>query len=137
MIVDGDVVGRIESGLLIYLGVLPDDSEADVRYIADKVRHLRIFPDASKPMNRDVAEIGGSVLVVSAFSTVGDARRGRRPSFSSAADGPTAEPMYEQVCEEIESLGLKVERGRFAQHMDVQSINDGPICILLDSRKSF
>lgn len=137
VVVNDHTVGKIETGLLVYLGVAPDDTDTDVAYLAEKVRYLRIFPDNHKPLNRDVAEAGGGVLVISAFSTVGDARKGRRPSFDKAAGPELAEPLYEQFCAKLSELGVQVERGRFREHMDVSSVNDGPICMLLDSRKLF
>ncbi len=137
VVVDGIVVGKIGVGLLVYLGVGPDDGEADVAYLSEKVRYLRIFPDDHKPLNRDVVDAGGAVLVISAFSTVGDARKGRRPSFDKAAGPELAEPLYGLFCETLSATGVRVERGRFREHMDVSSVNDGPICMLLDSRKLF
>ncbi len=137
VVVDAETVGKIDAGLLVYLGVEPDDGDDEVRYLAEKVRNLRIFPDDHKPLNRDVGETNGSVLVVSAFSTVGDARKGRRPSFDKAAGPDLAEQLYERFCDTLAGLGVGVERGRFRQHMDVRSVNDGPICMLLDSRKVF
>jgi len=133
--VDGEAVGRIEAGLLVYAAAAPDDADADIRYIADKVAHLRVFPDDEGKMNRDVGQSGGAVLLVSAFTVQADARRGRRPSFDSSAPGEVAEPLIEKLAAEIRSYGLAVETGRFAAHMHVAAVNDGPICILLDSRR--
>jgi D-tyrosyl-tRNA(Tyr) deacylase len=129
------VVGQIGAGLLVYAAAAPDDGEADVRYIADKVAQLRIFPDARGKMNLSVIDAAGSVLIVSAFSIQADARKGRRPSFDASARGEVAEPLIAQLVEAVRGCGLRVETGRFAAHMDVQSVNDGPICILLDSRR--
>jgi len=128
-------VGRIDAGLLVYAAVAPDDGTDDMRYIADKTAHLRIFPDEQGKMNLDVGQVGGGVLLVSAFSVQADARRGRRPSFDTSASGATAEPLIEALADAVRAHGLKVETGRFAAHMRVESVNDGPICILLDSRK--
>lgn len=135
--VDGRVVGAVDQGLLVYLGVGKDDSEADVRYIAEKTAGLRFFNDAEGKMNLSVVEVGGGVLVVSAFALQGDVRKGRRPSFDAAAGPELAEALYEQVCERLASMGLTVARGVFRAHMDVASVNDGPICILLDSKRGF
>ncbi len=133
--VDGAVVGAIGPGLLVYAAAAPDDGGDDVRYIADKVAGLRIFPDARGKMNLSVIDADGAVLVVSAFTVQADARRGRRPSFDSSATGEIAEPLVERLIEAIAGRGLSVESGRFAAHMHVSSVNDGPICILLDSRR--
>ncbi|NOT02623.1 MAG: D-tyrosyl-tRNA(Tyr) deacylase [Phycisphaerales bacterium] len=135
--VEGACVGRIGGGLLVYLGIQPDDGGEDVAYIAEKVRHLRVFSDAEGMMNEDVVQAGGSVLVVSAFTTMADARHGRRPSFAAAARGATAEPMYERVCAVLLESGVTVEKGRFGAMMKVTSDNDGPVCVLLDSRRGF
>ena len=133
--VGGETAGQISAGLLVYAGAAPDDTDEDVSYIADKVAHLRIFTDENRKMNLDVGQVGGDVLLVSAFSVHADARRGRRPSFDSSASGEVAEPLIDNLVEAIRSLGLKVETGRFAAYMQVASVNDGPICILLDSRR--
>jgi D-tyrosyl-tRNA(Tyr) deacylase len=133
----GEIRGKITDGLLVYVGVDADDDEADVRYLADKVRHLRIFPDERQRMNRDVVQAGGQVLVVSAFTVSADARKGRRPSFDTAAPPERAEEMYERVCTTLEQRGCSVARGRFRTMMDVHSVNAGPVCILLDSRRRF
>jgi len=135
--VDNAVVSSIEKGLLVYLGVAPDDDESDGRYLADKVRHLRIFPDEKSLMNLDVVQVGGAVLVVSAFTVQCDARKGRRPSFDSAAGPEQANALYEAFCEVLESMGVPVRRGVFREYMQVDSRNDGPICVLLDSKRLF
>ena len=135
--VAGEVVGRIDGGLLVYAAAAPDDGEADVAYIADKVAHLRVFRDAEGKMNRSVGEIGGSVLLVSAFTVHADARKGRRPAFDGSASGPVAEPLIEKLAAAIRGLGLRVETGRFAADMAVEAVNEGPICVLLDSRRLF
>jgi D-tyrosyl-tRNA(Tyr) deacylase len=135
VVVDGVTVGAIGAGLLVYAGAAPQDADADVRTIAEKVVHLRIFPDEAGKMNRSVHDVGGGVLVVSAFTVQADARKGRRPSFDSSAPGDVAAPLIEQLVAGIRDLGVTVATGRFAAHMDVSSVNDGPICIVLDSRK--
>jgi len=135
--VEEEVVGRISTGLLVYAAAAPDDSDGDVTYIADKVAHLRIFPDAEYKMNLSVRDVGGAVLLVSAFTVQADARRGRRPSFDTSAPGAVAEPLIDKLAQAIRLLGVPVETGRFAAHMHVTATNDGPICILLDSRRLF
>lgn len=130
-----DVAGRVDDGLLVYVAVAPDDAEADVQYIADKVAHLRVFNDADGKMNLSVGEVGGGVLVVSAFTVLADARHGRRPSFEGSATGDAAAPLVEQVVEAIRAFGLTVNTGQFAAKMQVPAVNEGPICILLDSKK--
>ncbi len=133
--VAGDVVGRIGPGLLVYVAAAPDDADRDVDYVAQKVVHLRVFCDADGKLNRSVREISGSVLVVSAFSVLGDVRHGRRPSFHRSAPGPIAAPLIEALVRRIAAGGVPVQTGRFAAMMEVEAVNDGPICILLDSRR--
>jgi len=135
--VDGRVVGSIGQGLLVYAGVAADDAEADVQYIAEKIAGLRIFHDAEGKMNRNISEAGGGVLVISAFTLQADARKGRRPSFDAAAGPDLALTLYERLCDTLAAMGLTVARGVFRAHMEVASINDGPICVLLDSRRLF
>ena len=135
--VAGEVVGQVGPGLLVYAAAAPDDSAEDVRYVAEKVAHLRIFPDAAGKMNLDVTQVGGNVLVVSAFTVYADARKGRRPSFDASASGGVAEPLIVALVDALRGFGLSVETGRFGAYMLVESVNDGPICILLDSRRAF
>jgi D-tyrosyl-tRNA(Tyr) deacylase len=135
--VDGQTVGSIEAGLLVYLGVAKGDTEGDAEVLAAKVSGLRIFPDQAGVMNLSVQQAGGEVLVVSAFTTQGDARRGLRPSYEGAAPPEQAEPLYRAFCERLAEEGVPVERGRFQAAMEVSSINQGPVCILLDSKKLF
>ncbi|MDO8628939.1 MAG: D-aminoacyl-tRNA deacylase [Phycisphaerales bacterium] len=137
VVVDGATKGAIGDGLLVYLGVDRADTNEDVDYIADKVSHLRIFPDAEEKMNLDVSQEGGKVLVVSAFTIQADARKGRRPSFEGAAAGDSARVLYEMLCGALTELGLTVTRGVFGATMEVHSVNAGPVCILLDSRRGF
>ena len=132
---DGDIHGRIAAGLLVYVGIAASDTPSEAARLAEKVAHLRIFPDAKSKMNLSVIDADGAVLVVSAFTVQADARRGRRPSFDSSASGEVAEPLVEKLVECIRDFGLTVETGRFAAYMHVTSVNDGPICILLDSRR--
>jgi D-tyrosyl-tRNA(Tyr) deacylase len=135
--VDNAVTGAIEHGLLVYAGVASDDDETDVQYIAEKVAGLRIFKDAADKMNLNLAEVNGGVLVISAFALQADARKGRRPSFDAAAGPVLAEQLYDRLCARLAELGLPVARGVFRAHMLVESVNDGPICILLDSKRLF
>ena len=132
-----EVVGRIGPGLLVYAAAAPDDVDDDIRYLAEKVAHLRIFRDDAGKMNLDAGQVGGSVLLVSAFTVHADARKGRRPSFDASAPGDIAEPLVDKLSEALRGHGLHVETGRFAAYMLVESTNDGPICILLDSRRAF
>lgn len=135
--VDGEVVGAIDRGLLVLLGVSVDDSQEDVIYTAAKVVGLRIFVDDEGKMNRSLAEAGGALLVVSQFTLYGDCRKGRRPSFIDAARPEQASALYESFCAEVRGQGIRVETGRFQQHMDVALVNDGPVTLLIDSRKGF
>ena len=134
---DGRTCASIQDGLLVYLGVDRDDGDADVAYLADKIRHVRIFADNTDRMNLDVVQVGGKVLVVSAFTLQGDARRGRRPSFESAAPPDLAIVLYELLCDALGRLGIPIHRGSFGSLMDVRSVNAGPVCILLESHRAF
>ncbi|HEX4912715.1 MAG TPA: D-aminoacyl-tRNA deacylase [Vicinamibacterales bacterium] len=131
------LTGEIGPGLLVLLGVEQDDGPADVHYIASKIRDLRIFADEAGKMNLSVCDRQGSVLVVSQFTLSGDARNGRRPSFASAAPPHIARALYEDVVRELSTSGLRVETGEFQAMMQVALVNDGPVTILLDSRKTF
>jgi D-tyrosyl-tRNA(Tyr) deacylase len=135
--VDGDVVGQINRGLMVLLGVATDDTQADANLIADKIAGLRIFPDDDGKMNRSVIDIHGGILLVSQFTLLGDCRTGRRPSFITAARPETACNLYEAVAAELRSRNLNVATGRFQEHMDVALVNDGPVTLLLDTRKQF
>lgn len=132
-----ETVGAIGPGVLVLLGVGQGDTDTDARYIAEKVAHLRIFPDDNGNMNRSLLDAGGAALVVSQFTLHGDARKGRRPSFAAAAPPQQAKALYERCCEELASLGVPVQTGRFQAMMAVELVNDGPVTILLDSEKQF
>jgi D-tyrosyl-tRNA(Tyr) deacylase len=135
--VDGQVVGTIGPGLLVLLGVGRDDGETDAEYLAEKVLNLRIFADEAGQMNRSVLETGGAILAVSQFTLLGDARHGRRPGYTAAAAPETANRLYELFVAELRSSGLTIETGVFRAMMDVALVNQGPVTILLDSRKLF
>ena len=132
--VEGEIAGQIESGLLVLLGVAKGDGEADGRYLVEKIRTLRIFSDEQGKMNRSLADIGGSVLLVSQFTLLGRTTNGRRPSFDEAAPPDEAKRLYEQVVAELRNQGTHVETGVFAAHMQVELLNDGPVTFVLDSR---
>lgn len=133
--VDGNTVGEIKKGLLVFLGVGDGDTEADLKYIADKTVGLRIFSDDDDKMNLSVTDICGEILVVSQFTLYGDCRKGRRPNFTSSMEPIGAEKMYEDFIEYIKSKGIKTEQGEFGADMKVSISNDGPVTILLDSSK--
>ena len=135
--VAGETVGRIEKGFMVLLGAENGDGEADAKYCADKIAGLRVFEDANGKMNLALADVGGEVLLVSQFTLLADARHGRRPDFIQAARPEIAEPLCEQVRAMLEQKGLRVETGRFRTDMQVTLTNDGPVTILLDSRKTF
>ncbi|HXJ85276.1 MAG TPA: D-aminoacyl-tRNA deacylase [Candidatus Binatia bacterium] len=135
--VDGYIVGEIGLGLLVLLGVGQEDTDSDVAYLAEKITGLRIFEDSDGKMNLSVADLGGSVLAVSQFTLYGDVRRGKRPSFDAAARPETARLLYESFVERIRLAGLRCETGRFQEMMRVELVNEGPVTILLDSRKNF
>lgn len=124
-------MGRIGPGLLVLLGVAPEDGSAEVEHLARKVAQLRIFKDEHRPMNRSVEDVGGEVLVVSQFTLLADTRKGRRPSFIRAAPPEIAEPRYLEFVEVLRSRGLRVETGEFGATMQVSSTNDGPVTVLL------
>jgi D-tyrosyl-tRNA(Tyr) deacylase len=135
--VDGEVVGRIEAGLLVLLGVAQGDTEEDAGYMAEKIVNLRIFQDDAGKMSRSLLDVGGEMLAVSQFTLLGDCRKGRRPSFTDAAGPDCGKRLYERFCDVARQLGVAVETGRFQAMMDVALVNDGPVTILLDSRKVF
>lgn len=137
MTIAGEVVGEIAAGLLVFAGVAKDDGPADIEYVASKIVDLRVFGDAQGRMNRSVVEIGGAVLVVSQFTLMGDVRRGRRPGFDDAASPEIAQKCYDSLVDRIRTLNVKVETGVFRADMQVALVNDGPVTILLDSRRQF
>jgi D-aminoacyl-tRNA deacylase len=137
VIVDNKVVGEIDHGLLVLLGVAKEDAEADAGYLAAKIMGLRVFEDASGKMNLSVSEATGSMLVVSQFTLYGDVRRGNRPSFDQAAPPEKARQLYEYFVERIRNTGMRCETGTFQAMMQVELVNDGPVTILLDSSKAF
>lgn len=126
--VDGDVVGSIDTGLLVLLGVTHDDTATEAAWMARKIRDVRLLRD-----EQSVGDVDAPVLIISQFTLYGDARKGRRPTWSAAAPGPVSEPLYDAVCAELERLGTHVERGVFGADMQVASVNDGPVTLVLDS----
>jgi D-tyrosyl-tRNA(Tyr) deacylase len=134
--VDGAVVGTIAKGLLVLLGVAKGDEESDGRYLVEKIRTLRIFPDEQGKMNRSLADVDGAVLLVSQFTLLGSTTNGRRPSFDEAAPPDEAKRLYEQLADDLRAHGTPVETGVFAAHMHVSLLNDGPVTFILDSRNT-
>ena len=135
--VENQQVGSIGQGILVLLGVGQDDGPGDVTYMAEKVVHLRIFADDQGKMNRSLLDVGGSLLAVSQFTLWGDCRKGRRPSFIAAAEPRRAEELYEAFVQHAASLGVTVATGRFQEMMEVSLVNDGPVTLLIDSKKAF
>ena len=135
--IDNRDAGRIGPGLLVLLGVEEDDSEQDATAIAEKIAGLRCFADDSGKFNRSVEDTGGGVLVVSQFTLLGDCRKGRRPSFTAAARPEKAIPLYENVVDRLRARGLRVETGEFGAHMSVGLVNDGPVTLLIDTKRAF
>ena len=133
----GRVAGEIKGGIVLLVGVAPTDGDAEAQWLAEKVANLRIFGDDEGKMNRSLLDIEGEALVVSQFTLYGDARKGRRPSFIRAADGPEAQRVYERVVEELRALDVRCATGEFGASMQVALTNDGPVTILLDSDKTF
>ncbi len=129
----GEVLGRIDRGLVVLLGVAEGDGDEDVGYLAEKVAHLRIFPDEEGRFDRSLVDISGQALVISQFTLFGDTRKGRRPSFAMAASPEVAEPLVDRFARELEARGIAVGRGQFGAMMAVEIHNDGPVTILIDS----
>ena len=132
--VDGSVVGQIQDGLMVLLGVAKGDQESDACFVVDKIRNLRIFSDGHGKMNRSLSDLGGAVLLVSQFTLLGSTTNGRRPSFDEAAAPDQAKRLYDQVAQRLREGGTKVEMGVFAAHMQVALVNDGPVTFMVDSR---
>lgn len=135
--VDNEITGSIDRGILLLLSVEDNDDEKDLEYMCDKVVNLRIFEDEDDKMNRSLLDVGGSILVVSQFTLHGDVRKGRRPSFIAAARPDKAIPLYEKFIQKMKDRGLKTSSGKFGADMQVELVNDGPVTILLDSKKIF
>lgn len=135
--VSDEVTGEIKHGFLVLLGVADGDTDTDLEWTVNKIAGLRVFEDDDGKMNCSIEDVGGSMLVVSQFTLLGDCRKGRRPSFVGAARPEAANETYERFCELVRSRGIPVETGRFQQHMDVELVNDGPVTLLIDSRKEF
>ena len=135
--VDSRLVAAIEHGLLVLVGIARDDDATDTAYLANKIVGLRVFEDADHRFNRSVRDVDGAVLLVSQFTLYGDCRRGRRPSFDQAAPPVEARAIYAALTDALRAHGVSVQTGEFQAHMAVESVNDGPVTILLDSRKAF
>lgn len=135
--VGGETAGEIGTGLLALVGVRADDGPADAAYIAGKIRDLRVFEDDAGKMNRSLGDVGGAVLAVSQFTLYGDCRKGRRPSFDHAAPPDLARRLFEAAVSHLRAAGVPVETGRFQARMAVELVNDGPVTVLLDSRRTF
>ncbi|HEX4132564.1 MAG TPA: D-aminoacyl-tRNA deacylase [Pirellulales bacterium] len=135
--VAGEITGEIGRGLLVLLGVAAGDAEADVDFLADKLVGLRVFNDAEGKMNLALADVGGAMLVVSQFTLLGDCRKGRRPSYSDAAEPALAERLYEQFVAAVRARGITVATGRFRADMQVALVNEGPVTLLVDSCREF
>ena len=133
--VDGKITGEIGKGLCVFLGVVHEDTDKDVKWLADKIVNLRIFEDVSGKMNRSVIDENGEVLVVSQFTLCGDCKKGRRPSWTNAAEPTFANSMYEKFVNEIETKGVRTETGVFQAYMKVDICNDGPVTLMIDSRE--
>ena len=135
--VDGETVGSIGRGYMVLVGVERGDADADMQYCRSKLTGLRVFEDAEGKMNLSIGDVGGDMLLVSQFTLLGDARHGRRPSFSNAEAPEAADALYNRLVEALRADGVRVETGRFQTHMEVELVNDGPVTILLDSKKGF
>lgn len=133
--IDNKIVAEIRKGLLVFLGVAENDTQEDVGYIAEKITHLRIFEDEKGKMNRSLLEIGGEMLVVSQFTLLGNCRKGRRPSFIDAAGPEKANELYEKFADDVKRKGVPVKTGIFQTMMDVSLVNDGPVTLIVESKK--
>ena len=137
VIVEGQVVGAIQAGLNVLLGVEEGDSAQDVAYMAEKIVNLRIFEDSDEKMNHSLLDVHGEMLCISQFTLLGDCRKGRRPNFMSAAKPDLANTLYESFVKTVEGYGIHVQTGQFQAHMIVDIQNDGPVTVIMDSRKNF
>lgn len=137
VVVDGEIIGAIDKGINVLIGINCDDNEEDLKYIRDKIINLRIFEDENFKMNKSLMDIGGEILVISQFTLYGDCRKGRRPNFMAALGGEEAKKLYDKFVIMIKECGIKVETGIFGADMKVDIQNDGPVTILLDSKKNF
>lgn len=137
VVVDGKIVGSINKGINVLIGISCDDNEGDLKYIKDKIINLRIFEDENFKMNKSLMDIGGEVLVISQFTLYGDCRKGRRPNFMAALSGEESKKLYDKFILMLKEYGIKVETGIFGADMKVDIQNDGPVTILLDSKKNF
>src|SRR5690554_3355462 len=135
--VEGNIVGEIDKGLLVLLGVGEEDNDKDLEYMVDKVLGLRIFEDDNGKMNLSLLDIGGEILIISQFTLYGDVRKGKRPSFTKSAHPDIAKDIYLKFVEKCKEKGIKIEEGIFGANMDVSLINDGPVTIIIDSKKTF
>jgi len=135
--VDGEVCGAIKMGLMVLLGVEDGDTQDDLNYMVDKITNLRIFEDENEKMNLSLIDVSGELLVVSQFTLLGDCRKGRRPGFSDAARPDEANHLYEEFVSKSRKLGINVQTGQFQKHMVVNISNDGPVTLLIDSKKNF
>ncbi|WP_336784480.1 D-aminoacyl-tRNA deacylase [Paenibacillus sp. MMO-177] len=133
--IDSEVVGAIDHGLVLLVGITHEDTEDDIRWMADKVASLRIFEDENEKMNFSVVDVGGQILSISQFTLYGDSRKGRRPNFMAAARPELAEPLYNRFNELLRAAGLVVETGRFGAMMDVALVNSGPVTLIIDSKQ--
>ncbi len=135
--IDNEVIGKIGKGFVVLLGVGKEDDDNDMKYIADKIMALRVFEDESEKMNLSLRDVEGQLLVISQFTLYGDCRKGRRPSFDSAGNPENAKELYEKMCNYFEKSGIYTQTGKFAADMKVSLINDGPVTLMLDSKKLF
>ena len=135
--VDGKLVGKIGPGVVVFLGIGQKDQREDIKYLTEKIVNLRIFEDSQEKMNLSLLDTRGELLIISQFTLYGDCRRGRRPSFSNAADPEKAERLYEDFLSELKKYNLSVKSGQFQAMMDVDLVNTGPVTILLDSQRNF
>ena len=135
--VDQHLTGSIDNGLVVFLGIHPNDGPGEIQWMADKIIHLRIFDDEEGKMNRSLLDLGKEMLIISQFTLYGDCRKGRRPGYSDAAPPNLAEPIYQRFVGEVQRRGISVATGRFQASMEVELVNDGPVTLLIDSEKRF